>query len=403
MIAEQSCHQSHSCAQLWLLRATCFIQFFSVGILWAYQTVWMKERGMGEFFIGQVQALSTVLTLIGGFAYGYLADVTGRPVRIMVAGCVLTSASLVYFARCVEPVDFVIYSVIAGLSMPMMQNMLPLLAVSVLEGGGAGRKYGAYRVFGSIGYSISTLVLPRVIGDIGYLLRMSAVVLLLAPLPALLVRSTPPARVDHPHSRIGSVLRNRELVGFFVAVFFFGLAAPAIFRFTPIYARQLGADQAFIGLLGAALGLVSIVALPMSGWAVDRYGPRLLLLLALVAQPVRVLCLSFVTRHDLILLPRLLHIFTFAGLEVAAMLYVTRLAGPQSRGTALAIYAGSHVLARAFASVAAGYLAEEFSYTVMYRASAVAATIGLVIFVALSLAGRTRRNLNGDASRVPAQ
>ncbi len=386
--------------QLWILRAVCFIQFFATGIMWSYQTVWMKEQGVGEFFIGQVQAISTVLTLVTGIVYGYLADVTGRPNRIMILGTFLAGATLFYLSRCTERWHFIVYALMAGVSMPMVLNMLPLMALSIVEGGKAGRKYGTYRVFGSLGYSISTLLLPRVIGSIGPMLHVAAMAMVLAVVPALLLAT--PRRTSHKHGRLRPVLRNRELMGFFAAMFFFGLAAPAVFQFTPTYARELGADDKFIGLLGAMLGLVSLISLPSAGPAVDRYGPRLLLTLALLAMPLRVLALSFVDAYTYMLLPRLLHMFTFGALEVAAVLYVSRLAGPQSRGTAMSVYAGANVLARALGSPLAGYLAEEFSYPLMYRASAVASSVGLVLFVAMNLRSRRKRREDGDASRQPA-
>jgi PPP family 3-phenylpropionic acid transporter len=362
----------------------------------------MKDQGMGEFFIGQARAITTVLTLLSGLAYGYLADVTGRPDRLLLVGSVLGGLMLAYFARCSTAQHFIIYAVLAGMSIPLMHNMLPLLAVSVVEGsGGAGRKYGTYRIFGSLGYSLTTLLLPLFVRHIPWLLSIGAVLVLLSAFPVLAVH--PSRRVEHTHGRIRPVLRNPELMAFYAAVFFFALSAPAIFQFTPTYARALGAGDRFIGLLAAMLGLVSLAGLPLSGWLADRYGPRVLLIFPLLAQPIRVLCLSWITSYEYLLLPRLLHTITFSGLEVGAVLYVTRLAGPQSRGTALSMYAAANVLARTVASPAAGYLAQEVGYPVMYRASAAAAGIGLAIFLVLAFAGRKSRKRKGDATRVPVQ
>lgn len=399
-IDPQSTERSTPPQQLWLLRATCFAQYAGIGLIWAYQTVWMKDQGMGEFFIGQISALATVLTLLCGLTYGYLADHTGRPDRLVLVGTVLCSLTLVYFARCRTAGDFVVYAVMVGVSMPLMLNMLTVLAMSAFgAGGGTGRKYGTYRVFGSLGYSLSTLVLPSFVPRIPGMLHIGAGLLLLSIVPLLAIRPAP--RVEHTHGRLRPVLRNGELMGFYVAVFFCALAAPAIFQFTPTYARELGAGDRFIGVMAGMLGLVSIVGLPLSGWLADRYGPRVLIVFPLLAQPLRAFSLSFVTSYEYILLPRLLHTITFAGLEVGAMLYVTRLAGPQSRGTALAMYMASGVLARALASPVAGYLAQEAGYPAMFRISAAAGALGLVIFLAVVVAER-RSTRHGDAAASSA-
>jgi PPP family 3-phenylpropionic acid transporter len=395
----QSTDRRTSRQQLWLLRGACFAQYSGIALLWAYQTVWMKDQGMGEFFIGRVSALTTVLTLVCGLAYGYIADATGRPNRMVLVGSVVCSFTMAYFARCSTAGQFVIYAVLAGVGMPLMLNMLSLLAVSVVEGSGsAGRRYGTYRLFGSLGYGLSAIILPAFVPRIPSMLYIGAALVLVPILPVLAIRPSP--RVDHTHGRIRPVLRNRELMAFYVAVFFFALAAPAIFQFTPIYARRLGAGDRFIGLLAAMLGLVSIVGLPLSGWLADRYGPRVLLIFPLLAQPARALWFSFVGSYGYLLLPQLLHTITFAGMEVGAVLYVTRLAGRQSRGTALSMYAASQVLARAIASPIAGYLAQEVGYPAMYRISAAVGALGLVIFLTLAAAGRKPRA--DDPAAAPA-
>ena len=92
------------------------------------------------------------------------------------------------------------------------------------------------------------------------LLSIGAVLALLSVLPVFGLR--PSRRTEHTHGRIRRVLRNPELMAFYVAVFFFSLSAPAIFQFTPTYARALGAGDRFLGLLAAMLGLVSLAGLP---------------------------------------------------------------------------------------------------------------------------------------------
>ncbi|MEE3183210.1 MAG: MFS transporter, partial [Pseudomonadota bacterium] len=50
----------------------------------------------------------------------------------------------------------------------------------------------------------------------------------------------------------------------------------------PIYARQLGASATAIGGLFSVFTAVLLVIRPLTGWALDHYGRRPLLLLALL-------------------------------------------------------------------------------------------------------------------------
>ena len=375
--------------RLWFLRAAIFCQLCGIGVSFAFATVWMKDQGLGEFLIGKVAAVSTGLVLVAGIGWGVLADRTGRPGLIAVGGSIAMAAAMLVLAYSSRPAQFFAYAVVRGISYPMVWNMMPLLAVSAMRDGSVGRSYGLYRIFGSLGYIVATLVLPRLVPGIQSLLVIAAGVLVLGALP--LVPCCRRLHRTRHHESVASLLRNRELLALFGAVFFFAFAGPALYAFMPIYARQLGADNRFIGLLLSANGFIALVALPVSGLIVDRFGPRRMLWLALLAQPIRVVALSFITRYEWLLAPQLLHFFTWAGFEVAAVLFITRLAGPGRSATALSVYTGIQVLGGTLGVTAAGYLAERLGYVVMFRASALAAGVGLLVFTAVLLGPARRR------------
>jgi predicted MFS family arabinose efflux permease len=365
--------------QLWLLRASCFCQIFAFGIQWSFSGVWMRDQGLGETLIGLVFSTSVLLWFFTGLLWGRVADRTGRAADIVRAGCVLQAVALIYLSQCRTPRDFFIYAALTGVSQPMITTLMPLLAVSVLGPANRGLRYASYRMFGSLGYIAANLGVPRLLDTTDALFRVGGGVLLLSLLPLLCWRSDTAPR--HSPTRLREVLRSPRLSGFLISIFFFALAMPAVFTFTTVYARELGANRAFIGLLMAFQGIVALVALPLIGWGVDRFGPRLLLVAALVAMPLRALTLSFVTTHEMLLVPQLFHFFTWAGLEVSGVLFVVALAGDRGRATAQSLYMGAQVLGHLVGSSLVGYSAEHFGYVMMYRLSSAAAGVGLLVFL----------------------
>ena len=376
--------------RLWLLRGACFFQVFSFGIQWSFSGVWMKDQGLGEALIGIISSTSILLWLFSGLLWGRLADRSGRPEIIVRLGCLLQGVALFYLSFCSRPVEFVVYALLVGISLPMISTLMPLLAVSLLGEGGRGRGYASYRIFGSLGYIAANLVMPRVLGDIPSLFRVGALSVIAAVVPLLFFRIERSRR--RRRVRVREMLRHRELVGFLVAIFFFALATPAIFTFTTVYARGLGADKAFIGLLAATQGLVALIALPLVGRGVDRFGARLLLAVAFIAQPLRAMSLSLVGAYEWLLLPQFFHFFTWAGLEVAGVLFVASLAAEGGRATAQALYMGAQVLGTLLGASLAGYLAEYYGYAAMYRVSGAAAAVGLGLFAAMLWARQRKEN-----------
>jgi len=363
---------------LWLLRAACFFQMFSFGIQWSFGSVWMKGQGIGETSIGLISSTSIFLWFFSGLFWGRLADRTGRPDRIVQVGCLLLGMALFYLMFCYSVPQFFVYAVLIGFCLPMVSTLMPLLAVSALGGSNRGRGYASYRIFGSLGYVLGNLLLPRLLDDMPSLFALAGLSFFMALVPLFFIRLRWPER--RAQASVREVLANRELLGFFVAVFFFALAGPAVFTFTGVYAHDLGADKAFIGLLAAAQGCVALVALPLTGWGVDRFGARWLLVLALVAQPLRAFSLSLVTSYEWLMLPQVFHFFTWAGFEVAGVLFVVKLAREGSRATAQALYMGAQALGSLLGASLAGYLAEHQGYAFMYQMCAGIAAIGLVVF-----------------------
>ena len=352
----------------------------------------MRDQGLGETLIGVISSVSTTVLLLAGLGWGVVADRSGRPDRIVLAGCLGVGLSLLYLSMCRTPAHFLVYAVCRGLSMPMIGTLMPLLAVSALGTVARGRGYALYRVFGSLGYICSTLLLPRLLGIRG-LFWAAAVAMLTACLPLTQIRGRFVPRAEG--GKVWELLRQRELSGFLVAGFFFALASPALFTFTAVYARQLGAGQTFIGLLAASQGVIAVVALPLTGMAVDRFGVRSLLWLGFLAQPLRALGQASVSQYHWLLAPQLFHFFTWAGFEVAGVILVSELAGESNRGTAQSLFRSSQVLGMLVGAGLTGYLAEHQGYPTMFVAASAAAACGWVLFSVMLLRGRAPRPTPG--------
>lgn len=381
--------------QLWWLRSACFFQIFAFGVAWPFEGVWMRDQGLGEAAIGAIASLSTAALLLAGLGWGVVADRTGRPDRIVLAGCLGVALSLAAIPFCQNASHFALYGIGRGLAMPMVGNLMPLLAVSALGPAARGRGYALYRVFGSVGYIVSTLLLPRLLG-VRDLFWAAAAAMLTACLPLSRIRNRFVPRRQGGSLR--ELLRDGDLVGFLVAGFFFSLAGPACFTFTAVYARQLGADQVFIGFLAASQGIIAVVALPLTGMAVDRFGVRALLWLGFLAQPVRALGQAAVTDYHWLLLPQLCHFFTWAGFEVAGVLLVTQLADEESQGAAQSLFRGCQVLGMLVGAGLSGYLAEYHGYPVMFVLAAAAAAVGLVLFTAMLWRSHSGRMESGPGA-----
>jgi len=383
-------------AMLWRLRTVIFLQMLAIGIIMPFEGVWMKQVGLGETYIGTLGSSATAVGFAAGLLWGLIADRTGRPQHLLFCGYLALGGLWFYLAHCQTPVQFLAYAIGKGMLFSMTTQLMPLLVVPVL-GPASGRGYAFYRIFGSLGFIVSTLLIPQIISDVRTLILLAAGAILFAPLPLIGFAGQ---RAAHPDRvSVWRVLHNRKLVAFLVATCFFYFSIPATFQFTAIYARELGASTRFIGVFTSINGFVALVGLPIVGLLVDRFGTRLLIVLAMIAQPLRVLTYSLAPDYPWLMVGQLFHIFTWAGLEIAGILFVTQTARPGNRATAMGMYHGAHVIGLFAGAFWSGYLAEHFGYPLMFRVCAAVSAVALLAFAAVLI---VRNPVRPDLTDEPA-
>lgn len=371
---------------LWRIRATMFCQMCAIGLTIAFATVWMKDNGMTETFIGAIVSGVTLLSFAGSQGWGIVADRTQMPHVVAAIGFVVAGLGWGWLSFATEPWAYIIYAVVVGLGMSMFVGLTPMLAASVLGDRGAGRAYASVRMFGSMGWIAGTGVIPLLVAEVHHVILLGAGVCMVAPL--ILLGFDHP-KVEHRHfSPLRQVLANRRLVAVVLGIGFYGIASAAIFRFVPIYARQMGADTSFIGLFMSVNGWVALIGLPLMGLLVDRIGMRPLIVAALIAQPIRLLLYSVAGDLNGLFAVQFIHVITWAGLEIGGVLYVRAVVREGNRATAMALYTGAHSAGMFVGGFLCGAVADHAGYLTMFHTVAAVSGLGIVAFTTLTLLAR---------------
>jgi len=370
------------------LRLVIFLQMLGIGVAMSFASIWMRRHGLGETLIGAFQAAGTLVGFATGLLWGQIADRTQRPDRVAMLGYLGLAAAWCLLAHATAVWAFALYAVLFGVVLGMVSQTVPTMVMAMLPGGANGRGYALYRIFGSLGFIVGAMVLSSLFRDVKLMILLAAAAALLAPLPLLGIHAR--IRRERHYVSLGRLLENRRLMALFAAIFFYALAIPAIFRFLPLYAERLGADEALVGRIIAVNGFAALVGLPLAGVIVDRFGPRLMILLALAVQPLRCASYALITEQQWLFAPQLLHLLTWAAMEVGGILYVTRVAAPGNKATAVAAFAGVQTLGGVAGAAMAGYLAEHHGYPAMFTTIAAVAAVGPLLFTAALL--RERRH-----------
>jgi len=361
------------------VRGACFAQFTAIGIVSTFEGVFMQEQGIGETMIGLISGLGTALVTVFGLYWARLADRRTGEVKLIATGFVCGAAGLALLPFCETPLGFSLNVAFRGLTIPMAFSLIPALAVARLGPSSQGSRYARYRQFGSAGFVVGTLVLPLMVNDIRSVFWLASVFLLAGGVTIASDSESMP--VKRRNRKRVPITWSRSLVTFLLANFFVGLTMPAMFGFLAMYARTLGADKVVIGFLAGSNGLIAMAALPLMGRIVDRFGVRRVLWLAFAAHPLRMLVVSLAPSYWWLFAAQPLHLFTFAGYDVASVLYVSRNVSPENRATAQALLSATRMGGVFIGAIITGYLAEHAGYVTMYRVVAAISSISVLVYM----------------------
>lgn len=379
-----------------LLRMSGYNQLLAGALIGTFESYWMKDLHFSNEFIGTYCMVVLIISFGANLFWGWLADRWGRPARLSAIGCFLYGLLSIVFPLLSGEPAFLAYAAFKGLFSTMAFSFMPILVASVAPPGAGGKTYGDYRIYGTYGFLTATVLLPLILKDVHWAVLgwsfgtiqiffvIAAVATLLAGLPLLKFCLPPALKKASSHGtggKLSVVLRKPELIGFFIASFFFSLANPALFTYLPVYAKELGADPQFVGLLSACFGIVGLTCLRAMGWISDRTKPRYLLWIAFAAQPLRALAIACVQDNfKWLMLPQFFHVFTWAGPEVATVYFIGRLVGDENRGRALGIAMSVNVLGGIIGSPLSGWISAEYGYPAMYYGAAAVSSLGFVAF-----------------------
>ena len=364
--------------QTWILRYTCLLQIAFMGTLFVFEAVRMKDLGVGESTIGLILGSSSGLLMVASICWGRFADRKGVHKEVVLWGTIGYFILVFFFAYCQTAWQFFIYAIARSILMPMIAGIMPAIAVKAHGTEQQGSKFGIYRAFGSLGFILGTMILPLIFNDIALTAQVSSVFMVISlfllrrlPKPEVLTVETVPL-----HLRT----LNPLIRWYFFAMFFISLADPAVHGFFTAYARDLGGSTRLLGILSGSFGIIAFFFLPAMGMAIDRYRPTLILTIALFCQPVRVFLPSLIDDPNFLWIPILLHGICWGGIEVVAIVYLSRLVEEDQKASVLSYYMAVRMLGNLVGASICGYMAENFGYVMMFQVISSLSLIGAATY-----------------------
>ena len=368
-------------ATFWLLYMT------GLGAIFPFQSLYFHENAaLTGTQLGIVIAMRPLMGMLSQGFWGQVSDRSGARGRVLVV--ITAGAGVAYlllpFASGFAPIALAVaFAALFGTAVIPMASAINMAAL----GDEAPRRFGRIRVWGTVGFLVTVVLLPRLLATIqeslgwrsdpggpsepglGIMFFVAALLCFAAAALALRLPRGGAFGLRSQPGDLGRLLRHRpyrRAILFAFATFFL-VQAPI--GFFPIFVDARGGSLETVGTMWVAMLLVEIPLVFLSGSIVARIGGRGLIALGVLADGLRWTLCAFVQDLRLIGALQVLHGVSVAGAIVGIQLYVESVvpARLRSSGQGLVTVVGVS-LGGGLSAIAGGWLFENFGIDALYLA-----------------------------------
>lgn len=377
--------------------------FASVGAFMPYWSVYLQEIGFPPEQISALIAIILGTKVIAPNVWGWLADRSGRRVRIIRVGMLF---ALVLFSGVTVAADFWQMALVLAAFGFFWNAVLPQFeAVTLTRLGDEFHRYSSIRLWGSVGFIASVSGLGSVFQRFGIEILPWIVLVLLAAIlfSSLAVRenSTPkqfsadgqqPIQV----ASLVEVLKKPPVWALLMACFFMQASHGPYYSFFTIFLEDNGYSRTVVGQLWALGVIAEVGVFLVMHRLLLRFGAWKLLLASLFLTAVRWLVIAlFIENLPVLLSAQLLHAASFGIYHAAAIQLIHLHFRGAFRGRGQALYSSlSFGLGGALGSLASGQVWARLGGTETYLMGAVLAGLGFVV----AYYGTRRNSLSASRS-----
>ena len=343
------------------LRLSGFYLFYfaTLGVLLPYWGLYLLALGFEPARIGELIAIPQVTKLVAPTLWGWLADRTGCPMRVIRWACLATALTFTgvyavggaYWGLLLTTL---LFSFFWNAALPQFE------AVTLNHLGEQTHRYSRVRLWGSVGFIAAAVGVGFLVQGWGVGIVPALLLALFAALwiNSLLVAEAPLTRMIQASPPLGQVLRQPAVIALFTACFLNQAAHGPYYAFLSLYLEAFGYSREAIGLLWGLGVTVEVGLFVLFPRLLLRFGPRQLMLAALAMATLRWLLIGhFAGELPWLLFAQTLHAFSFGVFHAVSIHLIHQFFPGTLQGRGQALYSSlSFGAGNAVGSLAAGYL-----------------------------------------------
>lgn len=314
-------------------RILSFSGYFGIAALGTMTIPFLLYKGFTPSQVGIIAAFFTLSGFLSNYIIGYLCDRFGT-IKLFFRLSVAAAMFFLFILTFIQSkVLFIFIYILLGFFQSAVMNLCDSW---VIEYNGETRaKYGVIRSFGSIGWSLCSLLIGYLIMYTGFY-AISIVYIGMFIGLMLISRHIQDSQKEPCHLKLTDVFTLFSLPNytfFILCLFIYGVAHASISYIPQYLIKDLGGSTGAIGLFSFICAGSEIIILSLSVYLLSKRTAEQLFLYASIGLLIRLVCMYFATSVTIVLLTGILHMFTFGTFLISTRRIIDTLTPPHLKTT----------------------------------------------------------------------
>lgn len=358
-------------------------------IILSFLPLYLRYKGLSGTEIGWVLAIGPFASLFSQPFWGYMSD-KYKTVKTMIIICMIgfLLTGIVFFQLNTVGMILAVGAVFYFFNFPVgaLGDSLGQRRADEL-----GISFGSIRMWGSIGFAVSSLVIGEVLNQVGikYIMWPYLTFGLLALFVAFRLQDVKTTEDPIQIEDVKKLLQSKAFLFFLLFVLFIAASHRANDSFIGLYISELGGSERLVGIAWF-IGVISeALVFALAFFWFRKYPTLIFIIIGGFIYSFRWLVYAAISDPMIILAFQVLHGLTFGVFYLAAMAYVSKIIPKNLQSTGhLLFYMVMFGVAGIIGSLAGGWLLENFNGTILYTAMGTSAFIGSGLFILYYLAAK---------------
>lgn len=373
-----------------------FLSWATVGAFTPFIVIFLMARNISTVSIGIILMLNSVATLVGQPIWGMLSD-KFRSIKKVYLFCITVSTVLILLLPLIKNEAGIF------IFMPLISFFFccvgPLLdSWTIHSTKNSGKSYGAYRLWGSIGYSVISIIIGKLINfAFVNIIFVVYAILSIITLVAITLFYQYKDEEDGIMKRVlsikdlqvGRLAKNYYYMTFVVLACIMYITWNSFYNFLPALIKQVGGDDGLYGIAQAVSAFSEVPILLFSSRLAKKFKPQVLILFGMLVFVLRLFLYSIAWSPDIIIFVQAFNGLSFAMFLSGSIYYIDSLTPPELKATAQtvapAVYGG---LSGIIGNAMSGKLIEMYGIPFVCRTGGMIAAAVFILFLGTLLLGK---------------